>query len=309
MDRAALDGLVRLRQNPDFDNLYEVELANVPALRAYDSVEVHLVLYPFSRQITADAYRFNPFEEYAEDISTRRRSLYSRVPRPANSLFGILLGIFIIGLFLVVKPSEVASLQSIVAILGAYFIGKDLWDDIAALLVNLSKDWRVRYQTGYYAYQIEKNTTLTNYSALAREQRYGKASLLPERMEFISNANSKTARLKFSRDDLRPFHRDIAHILSIRFDASAARELENAGYMFSVKVSLNHRLFILRTSQEFFQSLNAGQRGCLNFHNEWTPDAALAREAYFLGSLRYLAARRLVPAIRIVTSQLPDPRA
>lgn len=87
----------------------------------------------------------------------------------------------------------------------------------------------MRYQTGYYAYQIEKNTTLTIYSALAREQRYGKASMLPERIEFISNANSKTARLKFSRDDLRPFHRDIAHILSIRFDASAARELENAG--------------------------------------------------------------------------------
>lgn len=130
MDRAALDGLVRLRQNPDFKNLYEVELANVPALRAFDSVQVHLVLYPFSRQITADAYHFNPFEEYAEDISTRRRSLYSRVPRPANNLFGIFLGIFIIGLFLVVKPSKVASLQSIVAILGAYFIGKDLWDDI-----------------------------------------------------------------------------------------------------------------------------------------------------------------------------------
>jgi len=67
----------------------------------------------------------NPFEEYAKDISTRRRSLYTRVPRPADSLFGILLSIFIICAFLFVKPSKVSSLQSFIAILGAYFIGKD----------------------------------------------------------------------------------------------------------------------------------------------------------------------------------------
>ncbi len=309
MDRAALAQLIRLRQNPELPNIYDVELANVPTLRAYDSVEVHLVLYPFSRQITADAYRFSPFEEYAEDISTRRRSLYTRVPRPASSLFGIFLGIFIIGVFLVVKPSEVASLQSFVAILGAYFIGKDLWRDIEALLVNLSKNWRVRYQTDYYAYQVEKNTTLTNYSALAREQRYGKASLLPERMEFISNANSKTARLKFSRADLRAFQHEAAHICAMRFDASVANELEHAGYMLSVKISLNRRVFAFRRAQEFFQSLNAGQRGCLNLQNEWTPGAALQRDAYFLGNLRYLVAQRLVPALELVAAPAFSPRA
>ncbi|OQY87211.1 MAG: hypothetical protein B6D41_11960 [Chloroflexi bacterium UTCFX4] len=231
----------------------------------------------------------NPFEEYAKDISTRRRSLYTRVPRPADSLFGILLGIFIICAFLVIKPSEVSSLQSIVAILGAYFIGKDLWRDIEAGLVNLSKNWRLRYQTAYYAYQLEKNTTLTNYSALAREQRYGKASLLPERMEFISNANSKTARLKFSKNDLRDFQNDVAHILGIRFDAARAAEFASAGYMVSAKVSLNRRVFLLRRAHEFFQSFNAGQRGCLNLRNEWTPRAALTRNAIFLGNFRYLS--------------------
>jgi hypothetical protein len=278
-------------------------------LRAYDSVEVHLVLYPFSRQITSDAYRFNPFEEYAEDISTRRRSLYTRVPRPAGSLFGIFLGVLIILIFLVINPSEVSSLQSFVAILGAYFIGKDLWNDIEALLVNLSKNWRVRYQTDYYAYQVEKNTTLTNYSALAREQRYGKASLLPERMEFISSSNSKTARLKFSPAELRGFQHEVAHILAMRFDEAIRDELENAGYMFSVKISLNRRVLFVRAAHEFFQSLNAGKRGCLNFQNEWTSDAALARNAYFLGNLRFLAAQRLVPAITIISAQDPAARA
>jgi hypothetical protein len=302
MDTAALQNLIRLKKNPDLPYIYDVELNNVPGLRAFDSVEVHLVLYPFARQVIADNYLFTPFEDYANDISTRRRSLYTRVPHPANSLFGIFLGIVIILFFLAIKPSEVYSLQSIVAILGAYFIGKDLWDDLEALFVAVSQAWRVRYQRGYYAYQVQKNTTLTNYSALARVQRYGKASLQPEQMEFISNANSKTARLKFSRNDLHGFQENTAHILGIRLDPALADEFASAGFMFSVKVSFNETAFGVRRSHEFFQSLNAGERGCLDLDNQWTPDAALAREAIFLGNLRYLASRRLLPAAALITS-------
>lgn len=301
MDAAALDNLIHLKQNADFANIYDVELGNLAALKKYDSVEVHLVLYPFSRQIVADRYKFYPFEEYADDISEHRRSLYTRVPHPANSLFGIFLGVVIILFFLAIKPSDVVSVQSIVAILGAYFIGKDLWQDIEALFVTVSKDWRLRYQIGYYAYHIERNTTLTNYSALAREQRYGKASVLPEQMEFMSNSNSKTIRMKFSKNDLQFFQENALHILGIRIEPALVDDFVNAGFMFSVKVSLNERAFVLRRAHEFFQSLNHGHRGCLDLHNDWTPDAALAREAVFLRNVRYLAARRILPAIKLVT--------
>lgn len=295
-----LQNLIRLKQNSDLAYIYEVELNNISALKQYDSVEVHLVLYPFARQILADNYRFTPFEDYANDISTRRRSLYSRVPQPANSIFGILLGIAIILLFLVIHPEEVYSLQSIVAILGAYFIGKDLWNDIEAGLVNISKDWKLRYQTSYYQYQVEKNTTLTNYSALARVQRYGKASLVPGQMEFISNANSKTIRMRFSQNELRAFDGETAHILAMRFDANLAQEFERAGFMFSVKVSLNSRAVMVRRAREIFQSLNAGQRGCLNFENAWLDDAALERDAYFLWHLRYLIRKQILPNSALV---------
>ncbi|MCC7164679.1 MAG: hypothetical protein IT331_19445 [Anaerolineae bacterium] len=299
--QAPLQRLIRVRQNPTLPQIYDVELNNIPALKQYDSVEVHLVLYPFSRQITADSYKFNPFQEYADEISTRRRSLYTRVPRPANSLFGIFLGIAIILFFLAVRPSEVYSLQSIVAILGAYFIGKDLWNDIEAALVNLSKNWTLRYQTRYYEYQLEKNTTLTNYSAVAREHRYGKASLLPERMEFITNSNSKTVRMRFSHQDLQGLCEQTAHILGMRFEPQVAAEFTRAGYMFSVKISLNERTLFVRRAHEYFQSLNAGERGCLNFNNKWMGDAALGREAIFVGNLRYLAGKRIIPAAVIVT--------
>jgi hypothetical protein len=302
MNPPPLDNLIRLRHNPNFPYIYDVELNNISALKQYASVEVHLVLYPFSRQILADGYRFNPFEEYANDISTRRRSLYTRVPRPANSMFGIFLGISIILVFLTLRPSEVYSLQSLIAILGAYFIGKDLWNDIESALVKISQDWRLRYQTSYYQFQVEKNTTLTNYSALARIRRYGKASLLPEQMEFISNSNSKTIRMRFSRNDLRGFDEETAHVLGIRLDTALADEFASSGFMFSVKIALNERALPFRRSHEYFQSLNAGHRGCLNFQNEWMHDAALARKAYFLGNLRYLAGKRIVPAVRLVTT-------
>jgi hypothetical protein len=295
-----LDNVIRLEPNPGLPYIYDVELNNIPALGQFESVEVHLVFYPFSRQIRADNYFFTPYEEYANDISTRRRSLYTRVPRPANSLFGIFLGIFILLVFLALKSSEVYSLQSIVAILGAYFIGKDLWNDIEAALVNLSKDWSLRYQTGYYQYQVEKNTTLTNYSQLAREKRYGTGALTPAQMDLISNANSKTIRLKFTSDELSKSHEETAHILGIRVDPDLADEFSRAGFMFSVKVSFNERVLLFRRAREFFQSLNAGERGCLDLKNEWTPGAALERDAYFFGNLRYLAGRQMVPGVTLV---------
>lgn len=295
-----IDNLVRLKHNPELPYIYDVELNHIPALAQFESIEVHLVLYPFSRQILADNYRFTPFEDYANDISTRRRSLYTRVPHPANSLFGIFLGIFIILVFLALKSSEVYSLQSIVAILGAYFIGKDLWNDIEAALVNLSKDWSLRYQTGYYEYQVERNTTLTHYSQLAREKRYGTGSLTPAQMDLISNANSKTLRVKFTGDDLTKFHQETAHILGIRLDPELADEFARAGFMFSVKVSFNERAGMFRRAHELFQSLNAGERGCLDFKNVWTPEAAMGRDAYFFGNLRYLAGKEMVPGATLV---------
>jgi hypothetical protein len=71
--------------------------------------------------------------------------------------------------------------------------------------------------------------------------------------------------------------------------------------MFSVKIALNERVGLLRRSREYFQSLNAGQRGALNFDNQWTPNAALQRDAYFFGNLRYLASKQLIPSITLVT--------
>lgn len=295
-----LSNLVRLVKNPEVPYIYDVELQRIPELKSYSSVEVHVVLYPYSRQVRAPDFAFNPYQEYADDVQTRRRSLYIHLPHVANSLFGIFLGILIVLAFLVIKPSEVASLQSIVAILGAYFIGKDLWNDIEGLLVALSHDWRVRYQTSPYAYQIEKNTTLTGYSALAREERYGKASLLSEMMDLIPNANSKTVRMYFDGATLKRFSETTAHILSIRVAPDLIDEFEASGFMFGVKISLNQQRALLRLAHEFFQSGNRGTCGCLDEHGVWVTNAVMERDIWWLRNIRYLQNRRVIRELKML---------
>lgn len=296
-----LTGLIRLVKNPAVPSIYDVELERIPDLRRYASVEVHLVLYPYSRQLRSPDLTFNPYDEYANDVQSRRRSVYIRLPRPANSLFGILLGVLIVLAFRAINPSDLYSLQSIVAVLGAYFIGKDLWDDIEGLLVAVTHDWRVRYQTSPYAYQIEKHTTLTGYSALAREHRYGKASLLPEMMDLITSSNSKTVRMYFDGATLAAFPERAAHILSLRIAPDLLDEFDSAGFMFGVKVSLNERRGLLRLAHEFFQSLNQGERGCLDDHGVWVPGGVMEREALWLRTLRFLRREQLIENTELVS--------
>ncbi len=291
---------IRLIQNRKLAHIYDVELSHIERLKDYGSVECHIVLYPYSRRIRSSHLTFNPYEEYAKDISERRKSLYTPIVSPASSLFGISLGLLIIFLFWSVRPEEVFSLQSIISILGAYFIGKDLWTDIEQLLVNVTKTWRLRYQRSYYGYQLERNTTLTNYSALAREHRYGTASLLPDQLDFIQNSNSLTVRMRFAQADLRSFKEAAAHILSIRVEPELREEFERSGFMFGVKLTLNRRVGLMTRGLELFQSLSHQARGCLDEHGRWIEDGVTWREVLAAGRLRFSLKRGILENASVI---------
>jgi hypothetical protein len=291
---------VRLVQNAEFPFIFDVELRGLASLRQWSSVEAHLILYPYSRQVRSSNFTLFPYEEYTNDILTRRRSLYIPIPSPANSLFGLFLGFVIALVFLLLDPAQVLSVQSVIAILGAYFIGKDLWNDIEAGLSAVTSAWRLRYQANPYQYRIEKNTTLTGYSALAREHRYGTASLLAEKIDFIPNSNSKTVRMFFDRDTLAALGEENAHMLSIRIEPDLVDEFLEAGFMFGVKLSLNEGGPWLRRSHEFFQSVSRGRRGCLDERGAWIDDATMKREVTLVRSLRYLHGRRVLRDTHIV---------
>lgn len=275
-------------------HLFDVELTHLERLAGLESLECHLVLYPYSRRISSEDLVFSPFEEYVEDIVTRHRSVYAPVNRHADILFGLGLGLLIALIFAVCKPADLFSVQSVVAVIGAYAVGKELWDDVEKMIISLTRDWRVRYQEAYYRYQLERGTTLTRFAALARKQRYGRASALPELMDFIQQCNSQTARLWFRAEDLRVAE-EAAHILSIHVEPELLDDFLGCGYLFGVKLAFNRRRWFWTRGLEVFQSLHRTGRGCLDDQGRWVEGAAFYRHMTSLGRIRFFRRSGLWP--------------
>ncbi|MDH5638270.1 MAG: hypothetical protein OEZ04_07250, partial [Nitrospinota bacterium] len=242
--------------------LYDVEVNRVDELKSFDSVELHVVLYPYSKMINTSNYSVNPFEEYAHDISGHLRSSYVPIHNPMGNIFGLFLGGLIATIFSIIAPDQLFSVEAVVSILGAYAIGKELYGDIDNGLVRLTKSWPVRFLGQYYAYRIERGATLTTYSALARQRRYGKQTLMPELFDFIEKSNSVTVRMFFTKEDLARFgDGSSAHILSVAMDEKLTGEFNKHGFMLGIKIALNTKAFGLTKSRELFQSIDGAKKG------------------------------------------------
>jgi len=279
--------MVRLRKNEALPGRYDVEMQGLERLRPYDRLECHVVLYPYSRQICADDVHFYPFEEYVHDVLSNQRSAYAEIRSPMAQIFGLLLGLAIALIFATFKPQSLLEIESIVSVFGAYAIGKELWDDIEKLLVNISKNWRLRYQDSYYRYRLEKRTTLTSYSYLAKRQRYGRDTLLPEKIDFIKQSNSQTLRMCFDIRDFASLKNPVAHIHSIHIDEDLIGDFEEAGYMFGVKLSFDRRTLGLCRCFEVFQSINKASMGCLDETGQWVERAVFYRHTLTFGKLKF----------------------
>jgi len=292
--------IISLKQNRDMPNIYDVEMGGIERLKAYDSVECHLVLYPYSRAITSEDIAFYPFEEYVKDVLSQQRSAYVRIQSRFHELFGLLLGVVIALVFARFKPEDLLSVESVVSVFGAYTIGKELWDDIERMLIEITKSWKVRYQESYYPYHLEKHTTLTYYSYLAKRQRYGISSLMPEKIDFIKQSNSQTVRMCFDMQDLASLAESAGHILSIHIEPDLQEDLEEGGFLFGVKLSLNRRLLGLVRSFELFQSISRGERGCLNEEGEWIQGTVFYRKTCRCGRIKCFWAKGILPGEAII---------
>ena len=292
--------MIRLRKNPAMPYVYDVEMQGLDQLKRFDSVECHIVLYPYSRKICSDDIAFYPFEEYVKDVLSHQRSAYVRISSRFNEIFGLSLGAMIAIAFAICKPEDLLSVESVVSVFGAYTIGKDLWNDIERILVDASKNWRVRFQDNYYRYQLEKHTTLTSYSYLAKRQRYGKVPLLPEKIDFIKQSNSQTLRMCFNMKDLESFVEPVAHVHSIHVDSSLLEDLEERGFLFGVKLSLNRTFLGVTQSFELFQSIDKGSKGCLNEEEAWIEGAVFYRRTLACGRIKWYMRKGLIHGQTII---------
>ncbi|MBN1582648.1 MAG: hypothetical protein JXA89_18200 [Anaerolineae bacterium] len=300
--RIPAQNIVRLRKNQDIPNIYDVEIEGIEYLKRYHSIECHIVLYPYSRKISSEDVSFYPFEEYVKDVLSQQRSAYALQQDRFNEVFGLLLGLVIALAFWIWDRQALLSIESIVSVFAAYTVGKELWDDIDRMLVEVSKQWKLRYRDSYYQYVLEKHTTLTAYSMLAKEKRYGKAPLLPEKIDFIKQSNSQTLRMWFKTQDLMSFRTSSAHVLSIHVEPDLLKDLEDDGFLFGVKLSLNRRFLGITRHLELFQSLNHDAPGCLEEKCGWVSDAVFYRDTFTLGRLKFFAGQGLIHGKTIVAT-------
>lgn len=296
---APCENLVRLRKAEGLTGRYDVDMQDLDRLQGYDCVECHVVIYPYSRTISSDDIHFNPFEEYVQDVLSHLRSAYSEIPNSKDQLFGLLLGTLIALVFAYLNPASLFQIEALVSIIGAYVVAKELWNDLEHLLINATKNWRLRYQGDEYRYQLEKRTTLTSYSYLAKQRRYGKQVLLPSKIDFIKQSNSQTVRMCFNVRDLLVANARLAHLLSIQIEPEHAANFDGA-FLFGVKLSFARRTLGLSRQFEVFQSMDAGRKGCLDDGGTWQDEAVFYRQTYRLGRLKFYARKGLIPNATVI---------
>lgn len=299
-----IDTLVKIKKNKFNPHIFDVELNQSIISKIYHSLDCHIVLYPYSRRITSESYSFNPYEEYVKDILTNKNSAYIRRESNTSNLFGLLLGIFIASIVYTVKPESLYSVEALVSIFGSYIVGKELWDDIENILINLTKNWRLRYQGPKYSYELEKHSTLAKYSVFAKKHRYGKLSLLPQKMDFIEQSNSETVRLYLSMKEIAALDQDTSHILSIRLDKEVLEYFEKKGFMLGVKISFNRHFLGFVNRYEVFQSLHKKKAGCLDKNSDWLDNNAFFRKTATFGHLKWFRSSGLLENVHMIDLEL-----
>lgn len=295
--------LITIRKNKEFENLYDIELNQTSLLKKFDSVECHIVVYPYSRLINSKHITFNPFEEYVKDISANNRSAYFKISNDFNKFFGLFLGSIISTFFAIYKPSDLLSVQSIVSIFGAYMIGKDIWTDIERKLIDLTKNKKFRYMNQYYNYELDKNTTLTNYLNLARRGRYQKSSILPYKIDFIQQSNSQTLRTYIDKYNLSHFEDNTIHLLSLRIHPTQLENFQKDGFLFGIKLSLNQNGLFREKNIELFQSLDKNELGCLD-STVWYIRSVYVRIASRIGRFKFFHKNYVEKNIELINCEL-----
>lgn len=277
---------IHIIRNTQYPNIIDIEMQHFGALKEYDAIECHIVAYPYHREISADDIGIHPFEEYVEDILDKHKSAYTAIAKNGNKRMGLTLALIVgfVGFFF--RKDAFISAEVIASIIGAYIAGKELWADLENYLLRGSNERKVRYFDGYYSYTIEKNTTLTQYAAFAKRQRYQKENLLATKMDFIEQSNSKTVRLYYEQSELKKVG-EVAHIVSIHIQPEVLSKWESAGYLIGVKLSLNRKKWGIWHNKELFQSLSPDSMGCLDKASVWQKDAVAYRHVKVWGSLKY----------------------
>jgi hypothetical protein len=303
---ASASATTRLVQNSIFikydnqeKNTWYMELQGSPALNRYTKLEFHTVFYPYNREIDASNLQFRPFQDYIVDILDGQKSLYYQSKSGFDKFFGLILGLGLAGIFYLIKTDDLISIQSITSVIGFYFVGKELWKEIDNFLINITSGWLLRYVPKEYAYSRENHSTLNDYLVLARRKRFGIPFPLPDKLDIIKQSSGQSIKLFYQLSGFPSLKQDqLARVLNMEVNPDLHKVLDKNDYLLACKYVLTKTFFGINFNQEFFQSRDKKQIGCIGEDGKWYAQSIFVRKTISIGRVKlYLSSRRTDGAI------------
>ena len=292
--------LISIVQAPQFDDIWDLHLHNLPLIaQNCHQLECHIVVCPYHRAIQAADFHFMPFEEYINDLASKHTSTYRTINDRAHKYFGLSLGAILSAFIGYYNPKDLLTVEGLIGIFGAYLLGKHLWGDLARFLELQTQNWRLRFTEQYYAYELHTSTTIATYNKLAKQRRYGRAQITPQKIDFIEHSNSQTLRLCFSSAELKAQLDETYHLLSIHVNKDKQTNFSPDNLLLGLKLSFNTKKWFGWRCFEVFQSLDGNKPGCITTHNTWIDEDVFYRITRRWKRLKYFKSLGVLNGIRM----------
>jgi hypothetical protein len=253
-----------------------VFLINTKKLKHLNSVEVSIMLYPYSKILNSNSFKILPFEEYIDDLNKSKRSSYKIIDDFTDKLFGMILGILIFLIFLIIDPNQLLSIESVISIFGAYTVGKEIWIDLEEFLINRTLNSALTFKKKKYFYSKVHFGTIENFWELARRIKHSGKTLLPTKVDFIEQSNSKNIQMFFSMKDLKSVNSESALIANFSFEEVFYKHLNKDSYMMTFEFIKNRKFMGISFSKEYFWAKSRGENGIIH-QNKFIPNKILLK--------------------------------
>jgi hypothetical protein len=256
-------------------------------------LEISLVVYPYTDEVDADQFKISPYEEYVADVELDKRSTYLPIVSQSDKFFGLALGFVIAATFYILKVEDLFSVQSIVSVLGAYAIGKELWSDIDAGLVAVTKDRFFRWLPQEYFYQRQDFGILQRFTQLARIKRFGAITTLASKLDFVTHSHSKTVELFFNKVDVHHVEEEVVRLGTLEFSEQQNVKKIQHTCMVGIKVKVVRVFGPLSYAKEYYQALDQGEVGVVDDQEHWQQNKTLQRSFFGIGKIGHYSRHRL----------------
>jgi hypothetical protein len=295
-----LKNLFQLRPTSS-DLMLALELDTSTDFGDHKELDVELIMYPYrSGNIDKSGVKILPYNNYLEDLANNQKTLYAPILTYGANIFGLLLGFGIAIVYGIFNQDELFSLQSIVAIIGVYLVGKEIWGDLEQFLIDLSEKWKIRYYPNEYSYGLRSKTTLDQYADYSRSKKNKKELILAQKLDFISRSNASDIKLSYNISDLESTNTDKTEkrLAIICFDKELLNDFEQGKFLISTKVTLCKSFLGINLNHEFFQAIDGSKWGCLDSTGNWTDEASFEKVTLNIGRVKVYLSEGIIKGFR-----------